>query len=81
MGIVMVGNTSRIHRNSLAVWSLASVTPLILMTGATEYSFELLWWSMPLLLQIVDLVSLWIMKDPETGLLELEKSQYKLKSA
>ncbi|KAK3819935.1 MAG: hypothetical protein J3Q66DRAFT_335873 [Benniella sp.] len=81
MGIVMVGNTSRIARNSLAVWTLVSMTPLILMMGATEFSFELLWWSMPLLLQVVDLVSLWIMKDPEAGFLELEKSQYKLKSA
>jgi hypothetical protein len=81
MGIVMVGNTSRIARNSLAVWTLVSMTPLILMMGATEFSFELLWWSMPLLLQVVDMVSLWIMEDPEAGFLELEKSQYKLKSA
>ncbi|KAI8362162.1 hypothetical protein B0O80DRAFT_94149 [Mortierella sp. GBAus27b] len=81
MGILLIKDTSRIARDSLIVWTFVSTTPLLLMIGATEFSFELLWWSMPLLLQIVDLASLWVMKDPDESFIELEKSQYKLKSA
>ncbi|KAF8927868.1 hypothetical protein BGZ58_010065 [Dissophora ornata] len=81
IGTAIIKDTSRIARDSLAAWTFVSLMPLILMVGATEFSFELLWWSMPLLLQIVDLASLWVMKDPEEDFVQLEKSQYKLKGA
>ena len=81
IGIAIIKDTSRIARDSLAVWTFVSLTPLILMVGVTEFSFELLWWSMPLLLQIVDMASFWIMKDPEEDFFQLEKSQYRLKGA
>ncbi|KAG0286515.1 hypothetical protein BGZ98_005041 [Dissophora globulifera] len=81
IGIFMIRDTSRIARDSVAVWAFVSLTPLVLMARATELSFELLWWSMPLLLQAVDLASLWIMRDPDEDFFQLEKSQYKLKGA
>ncbi|KAF9095344.1 hypothetical protein BGX29_009079 [Mortierella sp. GBA35] len=80
-GMAIIKDTTRIRRNSLLVWTFISVTPLVLMRGATEFSFELLWWSMPLLLQIVDLSSLWIMQSPDEEIIRLESSQYKLKGA
>ncbi|KAF9959843.1 hypothetical protein BGZ72_008617 [Mortierella alpina] len=81
IGIFIIKDTTRIARDSLAVWTFVSVTPLLLMAGATDFSFELLWWSMPLMLQVVDLTSLWIMQDPDEAFFKLEKSQYKLKGA
>ncbi|KAG0311302.1 hypothetical protein BGZ99_010274 [Dissophora globulifera] len=81
IGIFMIRDASRIARDSVAVWAFVSLTPLVLMARATELSFELLWWSMPLLLQAVDLASLWIMRDPDEDFFQLEKSQYKLKGA
>ncbi|KAF9156856.1 hypothetical protein BG015_000034 [Linnemannia schmuckeri] len=81
IGMTIIKDTTRIGRDSLLVWTFVSVTPLVLMMGATEFSFELLWWSMPLLLQIVDLTSLWIMQSPDEEIIRLENSQYKLKGA
>ncbi|KAF9920945.1 hypothetical protein FBU30_009072 [Linnemannia zychae] len=81
IGMAIIKDTTRIGRDSLLVWTFVSVMPLVLMKGATEFSFELLWWSMPLLLQIVDLTSLWIMQSPEEEIVRLRDSQYKLKGA
>ncbi|KAK3812640.1 MAG: hypothetical protein JOS17DRAFT_762223 [Linnemannia elongata] len=81
IGMAIIKDTTRIGRDSLLVWTFVSVTPLVLMMGATELSFELLWWSMPLLLQIVDLTSLWVMQSPDEEIIRLENSQYKLKGA
>ncbi|KAI7827519.1 hypothetical protein BC939DRAFT_91572 [Gamsiella multidivaricata] len=81
IGIFIIRDVSLIARDSLAVWTFVSLTPIALMFGRAEFSFELVWWLMPLLLQVVDLASLWVMKDPEEDFLQLEKSQYKLKSA
>ncbi|KAI1297739.1 hypothetical protein EDD11_006996 [Mortierella claussenii] len=80
-GISIIKDVSLIRRDVLAVWTAVSLVPLVLMAGTTEFSFELMWWSMPLLLQTVDLASLWIMKDPEEDFFQLERSQYKLKGA
>ncbi|KAF9545055.1 hypothetical protein EC957_011296 [Mortierella hygrophila] len=81
IGMAIIRDTTRIGRDSFLVWTFVSVTPLFLMMGAPEFSFELLWWSMPLLLQIVDLTSLWIMQSPDEEIIRLENSQYKLKGA
>ncbi|KAG0271617.1 hypothetical protein BGZ95_000560 [Linnemannia exigua] len=81
IGMAIIKDTAKIGRDSILVWTFVSVTPLVLMRRATEFSFELLWWSMPLLLQIVDLTSLWIMLSPDEEIMGLEKSQYKLKGA
>ncbi|KAF9579631.1 hypothetical protein BGW38_004040, partial [Lunasporangiospora selenospora] len=81
IGMFMIKDTTRIAKDSLAVWTFVSIVPLVLMYGATEFSFELLWWSMPFLLQIVDLVSLWVMLEPDEAFFKLEESRYKLKGA
>ncbi|CAO3564823.1 unnamed protein product [Mortierella alpina] len=81
IGMFIIKDTTRIARDSLAVWTFVSVTPLLLMAGAADFSFELLWWSMPLMLQIVDLTSLWIMQDPDEAFFKLDLSRYKLKGA
>ncbi|OAQ32401.1 hypothetical protein K457DRAFT_153601 [Linnemannia elongata AG-77] len=81
IGMAIIKDTTQIGRDSLLVWTSVSVIPLFLMMGATVFSFELLWWSMPLLLQIVDLTSLWVMQSPDEEIIRLENSQYKLKGA
>ncbi|KAF9918938.1 hypothetical protein BX616_003973 [Lobosporangium transversale] len=81
IGIFIIWDMCNISRTVVVGWTFVSSVPLVLMMGSTEFSFELMWWSMPLLLQAVDLASLWIMRDPDEDFLRLEKSQYKLKSA
>ncbi|GJJ78597.1 hypothetical protein EMPS_10956 [Entomortierella parvispora] len=81
IGMTLIKDSTLIRRDTLAAWTFASLVPVALMFGTNEFSFEWLWWSMPLLLQIVDLTCLWIMLDPEEELFGLEKSQYKLKGA
>lgn len=82
ISILIIKDTSRITRNNLVGWTVTSVLPIVLaLLGSVAWSFELLWWSMPLMLQALDLASLWIMQDPDEAFVHLEKSQYKLKGA
>lgn len=79
--MAIIKDSSLIRKETLAAWTAVSLVPLALMVGTSEFSFEWLWWSMPLMLQIVDLASLWVMLDPEEEFFSLERSQYKLKGA
>jgi len=81
VGMRLIKDSSLIRRDTIAAWTVVSLVPVVLMFGTGEFSFEWLWWSMPLMLQGVDLMCLWIMLDPEEDFFGLEKSQYKLKGA
>ncbi|KAG0056496.1 hypothetical protein BGZ83_004754 [Gryganskiella cystojenkinii] len=81
IGMAVIKDTKLIRKEILVVWTVASLIPLFLMIGAGDFSFEWLWWSMPLMLQVVDLASLWVMQEPEEEFFGLEQSRYKLKGA
>ncbi|KAF9423737.1 hypothetical protein BGZ94_008200 [Podila epigama] len=82
IGMLIIHDTKRITRTNLAGWTFISIVPLALaLFGSIEWTFEVLWWSMPLMLQTLDLASLWIMQDPDEAFVRLESSRYKLKGA
>jgi len=79
--MAVIKDANLMRKKILAVWTIFSLVPVFLMIGSGDFSFEWLWWSMPVMLQVVDLASIWVMQEPEEEFFGLEKSRYKLKGA
>ncbi|KAG0326666.1 hypothetical protein BG004_002925 [Podila humilis] len=81
ISIWIIQDTTRVNLKNVAGWTVVSTIPIALGLLGAVATFDLLWWSMPLILQVLDLASLWIMQDPTEAFLHLERSQYHLKGA